>query len=59
MTMSDTPRTDDNAAYWRMFITWLEAADRGDRVQLIQQCIQEKGPAPDDQRPRLERLLKP
>lgn len=57
--MSDTPRTDDNAAYWRMFITWLEAADRRDRVQLIQQCIQEKGPAPDDQRPRLERLLKP
>jgi hypothetical protein len=49
----------DRHAYWRKFVEWVQPRSLSDRVHLIQLCVQEIGPAPDDLRPTIEKLLKP
>lgn len=54
----NTLRTDENAAYWRMFVLWLEdPATEANRVIMIQACIEQRGPAPDEFRPRIAALI--
>lgn len=43
--------------YWRAFVPWLGTKPLAERVALLQQCVQEFGPMPDDLRPRIDALL--
>ncbi len=52
-----TPRTDGNAQYWHLLMDWIESQPHAIRVQMIQACVQEKGPAPDELGDRVRAAL--
>lgn len=47
----------DPVAYWLRFVPWLRSQPRASRVELLQQCIQKYGPAPDGLRGAIETAL--
>jgi len=55
--MKTEPNTKDQ--YWAMFVVWLKNKPYPERVQLIQQCVQEVGPCPDSLGDEVRKLLTP